>query len=236
VDLSLNAAEREHLAALGVSPDAQGVLRSAGGREVSAATAVALLAKSAAAQGRMARPGPAGPPGPVGSGTADRTMAADEDEDLVPGGDEDGEGVGPPDGGDLSKGLVPSRFMRPYLSASHAADSPANTGMRGTTAVPETSRDIEPQDYRHGWLQPGHQDASPDDDPAGNNPHFGTAAGRYEMNSSLARTDHMMPSASMRAGAEPVPARAAMPADLRASSVPVSVQMQATAASPGEAR
>jgi hypothetical protein len=39
---------------------------------------------------------------------------------------------------------------------------------------------------------------------------FGTAAGRYEMNRSLDRTDHMMPSASMRAGAEPVPLRVAM--------------------------
>ena len=47
-------------------------------------------------------------------------MAGDDDDDLVPGGDEDGEGVGPPDA--MAKGLVPSSFHRPFLAAGHQAN------------------------------------------------------------------------------------------------------------------
>ena len=51
----------------------------------------------------MARTGPAGPPGPMGSGTADRTMAAaDEDDDFVAADDIDGSSDGGPD--DMAKG------------------------------------------------------------------------------------------------------------------------------------
>jgi hypothetical protein len=192
-------------------------------------------------QAPMARTGPAGPAGPLGSGTADRDMDGDEGLGFVAGGDEDGEGVGPPD---LAK-MTPASFRRHYLAASHAAESPANTGRRGTTAVPETAREAEPQDFTRGPLQAGHAAVPPGNDPDGNNPNqpgtparevFGTAAGRYEMNRSADRTDHMMPSASMRAGAEPMPARVAMPADMRAASVPQAVQVQATKPAPGETR
>ena len=87
MDLSLSAAELEHLGALGVSVAADGSMRSASGREVPAGTVVQLLAKAAvspaafqrgylceghaaenaspvSAEGPAARPGPAGPPGP----------------------------------------------------------------------------------------------------------------------------------------------------------------------------
>ncbi|HUY45615.1 MAG TPA: hypothetical protein VMV92_07795, partial [Streptosporangiaceae bacterium] len=245
-----------HLASLGVTEDPSGALRSAAGREVDAGTAVALLQKAVispgefqrpylseghAAQspsswtagipdglggdrGRVARTGPAGPAGEPGSGTADRDMTGGEDEAA-------------------KAGLVPQRFHRPYLAAGHEADSPANTGRRGTTVVPETARAAEPQDYQRGWIQPGHQDEPPDDDPGGNNPHepgtptadvLATAAGRLGRNSARSRTDRLTPAAWNIA--EPAPSRVALPQDMRASDVPVRVTLAATRPAPGETR
>ena len=268
MNLSLTEAERAHLAALGVAAGADGTLRATSGAAVDAGTAVALLSKAsvspsdftrgplldghaaasagqwtigAPGDGHVARTGPAGPPGPIGSGTADRGMSTDGDDGLVPGSDEDGEGVGPPD---LAK-MTPAAFRRHYLAAGHQSDSPANTGRRGMTAVPETASEAEPQGFTRGPLQAGHEADPPGNDPAGNNPHpggtparevYGTAAGRYEANRGLDRTDHMLPSTSMRAGSEPQPARVAMPGDMRASSVPAAVQVAATKPAPGEMR
>jgi hypothetical protein len=271
VILSLSDGEREHLAGMGVTADSRGFLYSASGRRVDAGVALEMLSKGgvspldfrrgrlrdghaaasaaqwtigAPGQPPMARTGPAGPPGPVGSGTADRTMAAGEDDDLVPGGNEDGEGVGPPDGGDLAK-MTPEAFRRHALVGGHAAESPANTGRRGATAVP-ASDPAEPQDFRRGWLQPGHEDADPANDPVGNNPHPGgtpgaavyrTAAGRYGDNQARVAGDHLMPSQHIRS--EPAACRpVALPADMRASAVPVPVQLQLqlTHPAPGETR
>jgi hypothetical protein len=195
--------------------------------------------------GPMARTGPAGPPGPAGSGTGDRSMSGgpageDGDDDLVPGGDEDGEGVGPPDG--MAKGMLPDRFMRPYLAAGHQADSPGTTGRRGTTAIPETASQVEPQDFDRGWIRPGHQEPPPDARPA-NNPQppgspgagvYGAAAGVYQANQGQVRTEHLMPSQAVTS--MPAPSRPPMlPADMRASAVPQAVQVQATRPAPGEA-
>ena len=139
-------------------------------------------------------------------------------------------------------GLVPSRFHRPYLAAGHQADSPANTGRRGVTVIPETAA-AEPQDYTRGWIRPGHQAEPPADDPGGNNPHppgslartvHDTAAGRYEANQQQARTEHVMPSQAITAS--PSVSRVALPQDKRASAVPASLTVSATRAAPGESR
>ena len=267
MNLSLTEAERVHLAALGVAAGSDGTLRSASGRPVDAGTAVVLLSKAAISpadfrraplldghaahsaaqwttgspgQALMARPGPAGPAGAAGSGTADRDMGDDEGLDLVAGNDIDGSGVGPPD--EVAK-MTPAAFRRHYLAAGHSAESLANTGMRATTAVSD-SAPAEPQDFRRGWLQPGHQDADPANDPMGNNPHPGgtpgavvyrTAAEQYGANQARLAAEHLMPSQHITA--EPAPSRPVMlPADMRASTVPVSVQAQATRPAPGEMR
>jgi hypothetical protein len=247
--------------------DEAGFLRSASGREVSAGVAVSLLKDAAhpigpsgfrrgplteghqalspapagivggPAQGRAARTGPAGPVGHPGSGTADRSMGADEDDDLVPGSDEDGEGVGP--SGVAVKGLVPTQFHRPYLSAGHAASSPAVTGERSTTPVP-ASDPVEPQDYGRGWIYAAHQVPSPGDG-GDNNPNppgsaaeavYASGAHAYGENQRMARAEHVMPSGSVVSS--PAASRMAVPSDMRASDVPVHVAMQATRPSPGE--
>jgi hypothetical protein len=255
MDLSLNDAERAHLASLGVTVGTDGTMRSESGREVSAGTAVQLLSKAAispadfqrgylreghaaentgqwitgippyaspvSAEGPAARTGRAGPAGPVGSGTADR--------DMVP-------------GDDLAKGMAPQRFMRPYLAGGHQVNSPAVTGMRGTTAVPD-SHHAEPQDYQRGWITPGHEQDSPDARP-GNNPHavgtpgsevYRSAAAVYEANQTQLRTEHVMPSQNIPAQTAAV-RPAAMPSDMRASDVPAALQVGATRPAPGEVR
>jgi len=205
-------------------------------------------------RGRVARTGPAGPAGPPGSGTGDRTMAvssrvgvqAREDAEAAPDGDdwldEHGTGIGTGEDGPARKGMVPASFHRPYLAPGHQSDSPANTGLRGTTAVPETARDAEPQDFTRGWIRSGHQAEPPDDRPP-NNPHpagtpgaavYRSAAGAYEANQAGVRTEHVMPSQAARS--EPAPARVVMPPDMRAASVPVAVQVAASRPAPGETR
>lgn len=221
MDLSLNAAEREHLAALGITPDERGTLRSASGREVDPGVAVALLTKAAINPADFQRTGPAGPAGPAGSGTADRDMA---------------------DGENLAKGLVPQRFHRPFLAAGHAAESPANTGMRATTPPP-SSHPAEPQDYTRGWIRPGHQAEPPASDPMGNNPHppgtpasgvYATGAEHYAGNQDRSRSEHLMPSQAITS--QPSPSRMALPQDMRASEVPHAISLAASRPAPGESR
>ena len=142
--------------------------------------------------------------------------------------------------GEVSKGLVPASYHRPYLSAGHQSDSPANTGMRATVPVPE-SHPAEPQDFHRSWIRPGHEAPSPGDG-APNNPNMPGASAAavyaageraYQQNQQMARTEHVMPSAALVSA--PAPSRMAVPADMRASAVPVHVAMQATRPSPGEA-
>jgi len=253
MDLSLTDADRAHLASLGVTEDPSGALRSASGREVDAGTAVALLQKAAISpagfqrgyiseghaaespaswtvgippglggdRGRVARTGPAGPVGEPGSGTADRDMAGGPDEAA-------------------KAGLVPQRYMRPYLTADHQADSPANTGHQNVVPMPEP-HPAEPQDFQRGWLSAGHQAEPPANDPGGNNPHepgtpaadvLATGAGHAGLNAAHSRTERLTPAAWNIA--EPAPSRMALPQDMRASSVPMNVAVQATRAAPGE--
>ena len=264
MDLSLTAAETEHLGALGVTVGADGTMRSASGNEVGPATAVALLAKSAvspadfrrpylrqghaaenagqwtvgipgSAQSRTARPGPAGPPGPAGSGTADRSMdgssagAGDEDDDMVAGRDVDGSGAGAP--AEMAK-MVPGQFHRPFLSAGHAAESPAVTGRRATTPVPSADP-VEHRDFTRGCLTAGHASPPPDDQPA-DNPHYEGAVRVYAANRAAERGEHIMFSQAVTS--MPANGRLALPQDMHASLVPHQISVSASKPAPGEQR
>ena len=142
--------------------------------------------------------------------------------------------------GEASKGMVPASYHRPYLSAGHQSDSPANLGgQRGTTPLPE-SHPAEPQDFDRGWIRAGHEAPSPGDGPA-NNPNMPGASAAavyaageraYAQNQQMARMEHVMPSAGLVSA--PAPSRMAVPADMRASDVPAHVAVQATRPSPGE--
>ncbi len=255
MNLSLNDAEREHLSALGVGQAPDGTLRSASGREVSAATAVALLQKAAVSQQaeRGIRPGDfrrgylteghqaqhaqgiGGVPS-VQQGALPRPDL--DDSDGAAGDDIDGSGNDGPD--DLAK-MTPQAFRRHYLAAGHAAESPAITGRRGTTAVPETSHQAEPQHFGRGYLAEGHASPSPASDFAGNNPHapgtpaaevLATAAGNFGQIGARSRSQRLTPSGFTVS--EPAPARSVMPPGMRASAVPAHVTVAATRAAPGE--
>ena len=134
--------------------------------------------------------------------------------------------------GDVAKGMVPSHFMRPFLSAGHAADSPANTGMRATTAVPDAPQ-IEDRDFTRGYLTGGHAAPSPDDMPA-DNPHYDGAAKVYAANQMQVQMEHVAPSTDCTS--VPVSSRVPMPQDLHASSVPHALSVAASKPSPGEMR
>jgi hypothetical protein len=171
VDLTLNEAQRAHLAALGIEPDAQGDLRAADGRPVSAAAAVTLAkaavspadfrrgylreghaAENAAqwttgvpgqlAQGAAARTGPAGPGGPAGSGTPDGSMAGGSGDEVDP----DMAGTGDDAAGMAKEGLLANSLHRHYLTAGHASDSPANGPQR---VIPAPHMDGTPGGAAH---------------------------------------------------------------------------------------
>jgi hypothetical protein len=213
MDLSLNEAEREHLAALGVVPGPDGALRGASGVLVSPGTAVALLSKAAISP-------------------RDFTRAPLRDGHAAASGDEV----------DLAK-MTPDAFRRHYLAAGHAAESPANTGARATTVIPETASHAEPQDFRRGPLQAGHEADPPGSDPAGNNPCppgasapevYAAAERRWAANIAAAAAEHVTP--STMGPAAPLPQRVMLPADMRAGSVPMAAQVHATRPAPGERR
>lgn len=183
------------------------------------------------AQARVARTGRAGPAGPLGSGTADRSMDDDGDDDgtrLVPGDDIDGWGDGGP--AVMAKGMVPDRFMRGYLTQGHAAQSPSVADARGTTAIPD-SGPAEPEDFGRRYPAAGHATPSPANRPPNNpNPPGSSAAAVYASgaracteNQTLSRTEHVMPSGSVVSTT--AASRMAVPSDMRASDVPHSVAM-----------
>ena len=139
----------------------------------------------------------------------------------------------------MAKAMVPSRYMRPYLGAGHAANSPAVTDERVTTAAPD-SHPVNAQDYDRGWIYPEHQTPSPGGG-GGNNPNapgssaeavYASGAHAYGENQRAARAEHVMP--SQHVVSTPAASRMAVPADMRASDVPAHVAMQATRPSPGE--
>ena len=255
VILSLSDGERAHLAAMGVTADARGFLHSASGRPVNAGVAAVMLSKDAPPEhaehgirpGSFQRPylreghqaeraqGLGGVPF-VQQGSLPRP---DPGPDDVAGTDVDGSGVGPPD--EMAK-MTPEAFQRHYLVNGHAAESPANTGRRGTTAVP-ASDPAEPAGFDRGWIRPGHQEPPPDARPA-NNPlppgspgadAYRAAAGVYQANQGQARTEHVMPSGAITA--TPAACRpVTLPSDMRASAVPVARAVAATKPAPGEMR
>ena len=136
--------------------------------------------------------------------------------------------------GDVAKAMLPGYFMRGYLGAGHAAESPANTGRRGTTAVPDAPQ-IEGRDFTRGYLGAGHAAASPDDMPA-DNPHYAAAAAVYEANQRAVMAEHVVPSTAITAQ-HAAPVRAvSMPQDMNAANVPMSISVQASKPAPGEQR
>ena len=66
------------------------------------------------------------------------------------------------------------------------------------------------------------------------NPHYEAASRVYGANQAQCRSEHVMESQAV--ASTPAPGRLALPQDMRASSVPAAVQMQATRLSPGETR
>ena len=265
VILSLSDGETAHLAAMGVTADSRGFLHSASGRPVDAGVAVEMLSKDAPPQhaehgihpGRFQRPylreghqaeraqGLGGVPF-AQQGSRPRPDQGPGENDVA-GFDIDGSSDGGPDG--MAKGLVPDRFMRPYLTAGHAANSPGATGHYGVSPAPHMdgvpggdAHVAEPQAFTRGPLQAGHEDDAPQNDPGGNSPHPGgtpagevyrTAAGQYGANQRQARTEHVMPSQAIVS--TPATSRPPMlPADMRASAVPHAVQVMATKPAPGE--
>jgi hypothetical protein len=151
----------------------------------------------------------------------------------------------------MTKGMVPSRFMRGYLAAGHQADSPGTTGHYGVSAAPSMGMQpggephvVMPERFTRGWIVPGHEAEPPDDQPEGNNPHpagtsgaqvYATAADRYTANRAAERIDHVMPSQAITATTAPV-RQAALPSDMRAASVPHATVVAASRPAPGETR
>ena len=176
MDLSLNAAELEHLGALGVTVGADGSMRSASGRQITPGTAVQLLAKSA-----VSGPGPAGPLASAGSGTADAAGVRGGPVAGLDGGsgdeiDPDITGIGDDAAALAKEGLLAASFRRHALTAGHQSDSPANGPQRIIPAPhmngpPGGEAHVaEPQAFGRGPLTAGHASEPPADDPGGNNP------------------------------------------------------------------
>jgi hypothetical protein len=154
--------------------------------------------------------------------------------------------------------IEPGSFQRPYLSAGHAADNPANTGARAAVAEPvrkvrlDLSRrdlatwpdhgSVSVQDFQRGPLTGGHATPSPgntgDNNPV--SPHTGAGHETYEhalgaYNASVARagTEHI--TVTQEATSQPATARWSPPADMQATSVPQAADPgHLTGRAPGE--
>jgi len=158
--------------------------------------------------------------------------------------DDDGSPDGPwHDGADaVMKSMVPSKFLRPYLSEGHQSNSPAVLGHYGVTPEPGGMRMqpggnahvAEPGDFDRGYLEAGHAAPSPAD-MVQLNPHYAAGADAYARNRAQDRSEHLMPS-QMITSQPASHGRLAVPADMRASAVPAQIVVSASRAAPGEAR
>lgn len=190
VSLSLSAAERAHLAGLGVTADERGVLRSSG-REVDPGIAAAMLAKARdprtgrfsggegirsgsfqrpyLAEGHQAQAahGVGGVPfmergAQPRPDAGDGLTAADAVKDDDPG--EDDVAGGDIDGSGSSHQAA-ERARAEGLRAEEAADSePSRDSSELVKALTDhgvMARALSPEDFRRGYLAAGHQAGSP---------------------------------------------------------------------------